>query len=654
MTRSSRRLPAGSYVRYWYDRAVTKGLPGLLFITFVGAATLLLVVTPALLAIDAIATGHADFGRFLSLYWGGFRSLFRAGTASGPWHEQLQTVLFAIIALLFSGAVLGTVIHALRDKMERLREGGGQIIATEHTVLLGWSRIGFTIVNELALQNLRRGRAWIAILSSEHKSVLEGQLTREVSRRTTRIAVRSASQPGVAQLDLVRVGDARSVIVLGDWTTADHDTDVITGLLLLRRYTEQHPQFRATVVAGLVRPENMGPARVAAGPEARLVSLEELMSRLTFQVTQQPGLIQVFEALFSSAAAIQIVREPRLTGRLFGETAHLWTGSTPIGLVRGDQIRLLPPRATVIGQGDGLVVVTGNDAGFEGRPAEAAGGGEPRSGNVSEGEDEGAWLYLGWSRSLAVVLDLHDKSLTMTRPVTLAVPPEHTGEAEALAQRPFRNLQVIVATCPRDRPLGEALAEVELASLARVVIFVQRRADGTPSDADTLLARLQLADLFERDASDLPPPVVVTELVDDRFRSISPAAFARNMVVGSRLVALMFAQLSDTPGLLGIYPQLLGADGIQLRLSPASLYLSNGDDRDTTYAEVVSSANLRGEVALGYRLASEIDDRDRGFGVHITPAVGGQTKLGREDSVLVIRRVTDPPKFVVPDRSGTE
>ena len=116
----------------------------------------------------------------------------------------------------------------------------------------------------------------------------------------------------------------------------------------------------------------------------------------------------------------------------------------------------------------------------------------------------------------------------------------------------------------------------------------------------------------------------------------------------------MFAQLSDTPELLGIYPQLLGADGIQLRLSPASLYLSNGDDRGTTYAEVVSSANLRGEVALGYRLASEIDDRDRGFGVHIAPAIGGQTKLGREDSVLVIRRVTDPPKFVVPDRSGTE
>ncbi len=312
MTRSSRRLPAGSYVRYWYDRAVTKGLPGLLFITFVGAATLLLVVTPALLAIDAIATGHADFGRFLSLYWGGFRSLFRAGTASGPWHELLQTVLFAIIALLFAGA-RAWHRHPCPPRQDGTQIGVLGISATDTPVGPGSLPISTTGPAEPP-----RGEGHAGA-----KSVLEGQLTREVSRRTTLIAVRNASQPGVAQLDLVRVGDARSVIVLGDWTTADHDTDVITGLLLLRRYTEQHPQFRATVVAGLVRPENMGPARVAAGPDASLVSLEELLSRLTFQVTQQPGPIQVFEALFSSAAAIQIVREPRLAGRRFGDSAHL-------------------------------------------------------------------------------------------------------------------------------------------------------------------------------------------------------------------------------------------------------------------------------------------------------------------------------------------
>ena len=646
-----------SYLRYWYDRLVTKGLPGLLLITFVGAAILLLVVTPALLAIDAIATGHADVGRFLSLYWGGFRSLFRAGAASGPWHEQLQTVLFAILALLFSGAVLGTVVHALRDKVERLREEGGEIIATDHTLLLGWSRLGFIIVDELAARNVPRGRAWVAILSAERKSTLEGQLAREVSRRTTRFAIRSSSHPTVGQLELVRAGDARSVIVLGDWATAEHDSDVITGLLLLRRFREQVPDFHATVVAGVVRPENLAPARVAGGPGVCLVPLEEVMSRLTFHATQCPALIQVYEALFGSGSTIRIAREPRADGRSFGEAVLMWAASTPIGLVRGGVLQLLPPLSTVLTEGDSLVVLTGDDGhhddGLRERPLTAQRISDPPSGETSHAPDAGDWLYLGWSRSLAVVLGLQDTSLLTPTSITLAVPPEHTVEAEALARFPFRNLRVSVATCPRDSPLSTALDDVELATLSRVVVFVQRRADGIPSDADTLLARLRLADLLERRPPNAPQPVVVTELVDDRFRSIAPAELARTMVVGSRLAALLLAQLSDSPELLEVYTQLLSTDERQLDVLPAGRYLPEVDDRETTYADVVASAAHRGEIALGYLLASERNDRDLGFGVHLNPPKSTRIHLGREDSVLVISRAPAPPTTALPDRSGT-
>ena len=50
---AKKRPSVRTYLRYWFDRLISKGLPGLLVLSLVGAAVLLLIVTPALLAINA-------------------------------------------------------------------------------------------------------------------------------------------------------------------------------------------------------------------------------------------------------------------------------------------------------------------------------------------------------------------------------------------------------------------------------------------------------------------------------------------------------------------------------------------------------------------------------------------------------------------------
>lgn len=54
----------------------------------------------------------------------------------------MTTLVFSVIALLFTGAIFGTVIRSLREKVQDLKEKGGEIIATDHTVILGWSAPG--------------------------------------------------------------------------------------------------------------------------------------------------------------------------------------------------------------------------------------------------------------------------------------------------------------------------------------------------------------------------------------------------------------------------------------------------------------------------------------------------------------------------------
>lgn len=602
-----------------------------------GAAVLLLVATPVLLTLDAIATGVADFSRFFAIYWAGFLSLFKAGAADGPWQEQVTRLAFAIIALFFTGAILGTVIRTLRDKVHQLQEKGGEVIATDHTILLGWSPLGFRIINELAIANRRRRHPRVLILSPEPKSGLESELAEGVSSQNTKLAVRSVSHVSINHLDLVRGTGARSVVVLGRWGSAKHDPDVVTSLLPLDRYRETHPESQATVVAGIIKSENLGPARAAAGPAAQIVPLEETASRMMFQVARHPGLIQVLTSLLSfEPNSISVARDPGLTGRTFREAVLTYEGSTPIAILHGGQTHVLPAMDTVIADEDQVVLIADNNPDVATAPAGPVTGTIPPPGPAPATAEAESWLHLGWSANTPDVLALHDLSVTTSSQVTVVIRPEHADKAGQLSKAEWRHLRVKVICWPRDQPLATVLEDVDLSALSRILIFVQRDPDGRPNDTSTLLVRMQIRDLLECTDSAETPPVVITELGEERFRSISAATDARDMLVGSEIVGRLLAQLSESPQLLGLYDELLGVGGAEIALRPVGEYVAGR--LETTYASLVAASLSRGEIAIGFRLASQSADRGANFGVRLNPPKTTPLSLCHEDALIVIAR----------------
>ena len=130
------------------------------------------------------------------------------------------------------------------------------------------------------------------------------------------------------------------------------------------------------------------------------------------------------------------------------------------------------------------------------------------------------------------------------------------------------------------------------------------------------------------------PPVVITELADGRYRSISTSTDARHMLVGSEIVARLLAQLSENPELLGLYEDLLGVGGPDLVLNSASEHIVRGGQ--ASFAQVSAAAVKRGEIAIGYRLDSQSSDRDANFGVRINPSKAPSLVLGENDAVIVV------------------
>jgi hypothetical protein len=54
------------------------------------------------------------------------------------------------------------------------------------------------------------------------------------------------------------------------------------------------------------------------------------------------------------------------------------------------------------------------------------------------------------------------------------------------------------------------------------------------------------------------------------------------------------------------------------------------------FATIVESARRRGEIAIGYRMASLARDSERAYRVRINPPKSERARFGPEDKVIVV------------------
>ena len=121
-------------------------------------------------------------------------------------------------------------------------------------MIIGWSPLGFRILTELAIANENQGKCSVAILCPGSKVKLEESVA-DLPMKTTKIVVRKGKSTSLSDFDQVRLNAARNVIVLGEWDSEEHDSQVIATLLALARYRERTPNsMQKSLVVSRMKP----------------------------------------------------------------------------------------------------------------------------------------------------------------------------------------------------------------------------------------------------------------------------------------------------------------------------------------------------------------------------------------------------------------
>jgi hypothetical protein len=129
-------------------------------------------------------------------------------------------------------------------------------------------------------------------------------------------------------------------------------------------------------------------------------------------------------------------------------------------------------------------------------------------------------------------------------------------------------------------------------------------------------------------------PAVVSEMLDDRNRTLAEVAQVDDVIVSDQILSLMFSQLSEDVRLAAVFTDLLDADGAEIYLRPADWYVSAG--AQANFATIVVAAARRGETALGYRIQSRAHHAHESFGVRLNPPKSAMFTVEPGDRVVVL------------------
>jgi voltage-gated potassium channel Kch len=610
--------------RYWFDNTMSKGTKAL-----IGWLTVITLVLTAVGALFLLVVGGAKDG-FSGTLWTSFIHILDAGTITGD--EAGGASMFVMFITTIGGLVIlsslvGVLTTGLDAKLEDLRKGRSLVVEKDHTVILGWSDQVFIVISELVEANESEKRACIAILADRDKVEMEDDIRSKLPNlKSTHVVCRTGDPADPDDIGIVNPGQAKSVIIL---TSAEEDPDaqLVRSLLAV---TQGAGGLKCHVVGAVAEGRNLPAVRLAGGRAAHVVDANDLMARLMVQTCRQSGLSVVYTDLLDFGGdEIYMVEEPGLFGRPLSQALHSYRTSSFIGVLTKDGRCIInPPTSASLQPGDKLILIAADDSAIKldgSRPVidESVIVARAEAGNRPE-----RTLILGWNAKTRMVLEQLDQYVAPGS-VTDVV-SDHPDAADAIRKiGPTMRVQGLnfKEDDTTDRRLLETLNP---GSYNHIIALCSDDVAPQIADSKTLVTLLHLRDMAQRAKQKFK---VVSEMADDRNRTLAQVTQADDFIVSDKLISLLLTQTAENPHLSQVFAQLFSPDGSEIYLKPAEHYVRPGVP--VNFYTVAESARRRGEAAIGYRVAAQAQ-RAPNYGVHLNPDKGPQFMLQPGDKIIVL------------------
>jgi voltage-gated potassium channel Kch len=619
---------------YWFDNFMARGtvalIAGLGVVSF-----LIIVIIGAIVAAGGEFLAPAEYGSGMTFIEASWYSLMRtldAGTMGGDqgWPFRIIMLIVTLCGIFVISILIGVITAGVEGKIEEMRKGRSQVLESNHTVILGWSPQIFTIIPEIVAANENQKSSVITILADKDKVEMEEAVRDRIGKTgKTKVICRSGFPIDPTDLEIISPHTARSVIILPP-EEGDADSYVIkTALALTNSPKRRAEPYHIVTQVNSVRNLNVI-KMIGAKDDINAVLAGDLIARVTAQTSRQSGLSIVYTELLNFGGdEIYFKEEPTLSGKQFGDALSAYESSSVMGLFQDGIVKINPPMETRIAPGDQLIVISEDDdtiilSGLSQTPIQSD---LLRTSGVRTGAVPEKGLLLGWNESAATIVTELDNYVAKGSSITVIADESFEEAVNEVGE--LENQKVLFrAGDTTDRTL---LDELKVADFDHVIALADVKLEPQEADARTLITLLHLRDISEKDST---PFSIVSEMLDLRNRELAEAARVDDFIVSDHLISLMMSQLSENGKLFDVFTDLFNPDGSEIYLKPVTDYVATG--QPVNFYTVIEAARRRGEIAIGYRIVSEMRDPAKAYGVRTNPKKLQEVTFSAEDKLIVL------------------
>jgi Trk K+ transport system NAD-binding subunit len=545
------------------------------------------------------------------------------------WADRVVFILNWVITISIAASVTAFFVAAINRAFAKLRKGKSPIIDSNHTLILGWSNRVFPILKELAAANANARNARVVILSNLERDFMEDEIeSRAEGLGKLKVITRSGDPTNPTDLKRLNLSNSKSVIILD----ADEAGDAtVVSTVLAVKSVNTNPNLK--VIAELDDANTSEALVSTTNGQVIAIRSHDVIARVTAQASRQPGLAAVaLDLLDFGGDEIYFQAVPALAGKTYREALVSFNEASIIGLAHADgSLELNPKGTTKLKVDDKIIAVAEDDdkVVFTG-PTDPVVKAKPAVKKVPARKAE-HMLIIGWSGMGRTILAELAPFMVKGSTVHIIGKKDYTKRAET-ENLNFGNLKTTFAYTSGD--LKDILVAASAKHYDQILVLGYRKGV-TVADADalTMLTMLQLNQLFEQDGNGVDPTRLVAEILDSSKAEIARVAAVDDLVVSDNLAALLIAQISENTALAPVFADLFDVDGASLNLKPIEYFADLG--KDISYGELVAAAGVRGDSAIGIRIAANAA-KDGTTGVELNPSKHYTFKPAAGDGLVVV------------------
>lgn len=593
--RSRRRRPPESLatrVRWAVDRFVSKGSGAV-----IAAACALVLITSA--AAGVITTWVAS-GTVTNSSWTDFAILLGGPGVSqtGAWALRLISLVMVLIGIVFVSLVIGLVVTALQDSIDRVRNGSPPLRDVPDLAVLGWSDQLFTLLKEFSVAE---GGRYAAVVSAHPRAWMEAQIRRECGDLAGRLRVdcRTADRSDPRDLDLIRIADVSRIVVFGEPQDRDDAAVVKSVFATVTASGHSHDHLLIAEVCGQAVTRSL-----AEVFDRRLVTVDsnELLALVMAQAMRDQGMGQVIDQL-TSYRGCEFYNHPvpeEFAGRPFGSLAWGTISASPVGIQRNGRVIVLPRPDMELLPGDAVVVVDHMRRELVFEAASLTPDELPMGGPVEPEWSSQRILVIGWNTIVRRAVEHLRGFLGPDSFVSVWADTSSLSEGEAASLDACEAVDSTDLFNSAPDLISRASTELAAAGPDAVAIVPYRDLLGpSQADAATLVAlttvRAALGDQSTR---------VVNELRETRAASLTALVGPDDLVLSDAVTASTIAQLADRPWLDGVLADLLDWRGSAFFIRDVPQEMRTGEP--WTFLAIRRWFLARGDLAIGLRVGTVV------------------------------------------------